>query len=132
MREIKFRGYALEEMVNSQWIIGYGVSEIEFAEHYAKEVGRNSDWWLSTEGGYCRVIHESIGQYTGKKDKEGNEIYEDDILQESGTGKLFRCEWVDVLAAFKLVLMTEPDTMFGMSVAGDFTVVGNVHELGVG
>ena len=70
-------------------------------------------------------------QYTGIHDKEGKEIYKDDILQEESTGKLFRCEWLDAIASFKLILMTDSSTMFGMSVASrSFTVVGNMYETG--
>ena len=117
MGEIKFRGND-----GGGWIYGTAVDyEKETDTWYMLEYGAHNDDW--------QMVGE-VGQYTGIKDKESNEIYENDILQEDKTGKLFRCEWVDKLAAFKLVLMTDPQTMFGMSVAGSFTVVGNVHELG--
>lgn len=118
MREIKFRGYD-----GGEWVYGSALQ-------YQKE----TDIWYMREFGYSYddwTMISKVAQYTGIKDKEGNEIYEDDILQEDKTSKLFRCEWMDKLASFKLVLMEDPQTMFGMSVAGSFTVVGNVHELGV-
>lgn len=118
MREIKFRGNN-----GMEWIYGSAVDyEKETDTWYMLEQGGPDDDWM--------MVGE-VGQYTGIKDKESNEIYEDDILQEDKTGKLFRCEWIDKLASFKLVLMEDPQTMFGMSVAGSFTVVGNVHEMGV-
>ena len=114
MREIKFRAY------KNHWIYG---SAVQYGEH--------TGWWILEDGQDNQWgTVDYVDQYTGIKDKEGNEIYENDILQEDTTGKLFRCEWVDKLASFKLVLMTDSQIVFGMSVAGSFTVVGNVHELG--
>ena len=116
MREILFRGKTLE---GGRWIDG--------------DLRR----WPSGSVLICdratnrtiKVDPETVGQYTGKNDQNGNLIFEGDIVEnciydeEDGYGIV---EWYD--GAFEIHNDSFCGTFHENYCGGDFEVIGNIYD----
>lgn len=115
MREIKFRGFNTK---NNQWL--YGSHILNRGKHFvAPDEFADGKTWEDYE-----VVPESVGQFTGLHDKNGNEVYEGDVVRYRPNNKTYQVVFKDGI-------------FFGEGIDGDGAashffpsceIVGNIHD----
>ena len=128
MREIKFRGKRID---NGEWKYGDLLHIVGGCVIYH---GSHTDSTLIEDrpnlavelymDEVSPVVPDTVGQYTGLKDKNGKEIYEGDILQSIGTD-------IFVEVIYDAPEFCYRDNNFGykfLNRPGEFEVVGNIHD----
>lgn len=131
-REIKFRA---KEETGERWIYGGGVWTFTVPSNFDKPEYQVTLLFGPDDEGkpqVTRVKSKTVGEYIGLKDKDGNEIFEGDIIKTS-RGEIGVVKWSAPIFTFRNVFNNEYHLIIGCNdVDGEkalsLSVIGNIYQ----
>ena len=136
MREILFRGKRLQ---GGEWVEGYFFkSDINKKE---RESGKatiiftpDCDTFIMVPECHnsFMVVSDTVGQYTGLKDKNGKRIFEGDICRNTRTGEIVSVKWHGTMAGYVWDKRRADSFLFDFGelfrACDKYEVIGNIHD----
>lgn len=117
MREILFRG---KRVSNGEWVYGnYAFTDNNGKQHFV----------FQNEAFVNKVIPETVGQYTGKMDKNGTKIFEGDVIAYDNNRYSYIVRWDEERCGFYAKMREFDDYDY----LGNFwsklsEIIGNIHD----
>ena len=116
-REIKFRGYS-EEL--KSFVYGF------YQEVDVEGIGYSYIFW---QGNVTPVRADSVAQFTGLKNQNGEEVYEGDVLELNNCGLLIVCFYKGEFKLQKLAEYHKKRNLYASISYLEFSVLrGNIYE----